>query len=185
MVYKWRGQRSYPVDPNEAAREISRVASKQPKGAILAAGLVDASRAKRAVLHPVIFAEDDTEAAEKHRISIAQQIVSSLVVIDQDNGNVVETPAFYHVDYIDKDDERVQGYQPVEVVIQDPDARKSAAERLLTELEGLERRYNGLSEFSEVWEAIQKARERLEEEEEEEEEEDEEKKGDEEDDDKK
>lgn len=160
MVYEWRG-RSFKIDPNLAAAEIAKIAASSPSGAALSADIVEASRPKRAVLHDVIFDLDDRAAAEEHRKQIARHLTNSLYVVTT-NGETTSTPAFYHVNYETTEGERVEGYQPVEQVIQNVTARGSAADVLLRELEGLQRRFDDLAEFQIVWKAVQKARQALE-----------------------
>lgn len=150
MVYEW-GSRSYPVDPNLAAEEVSRIAAANEGGAALAAAIVEEARPEGALLHPAIFRESQEEAAESWRRQVARQLVSSLVIVTEDEqGEKIKAPAFYHVSF-DRGDSQVRGYQSVSIVVGADDSRESAEAVVLRQLRGLRRRYDGLAQFENVW----------------------------------
>ncbi len=110
-----------------------------------------------------LFEWDDATAANEHRLQQARQVVRSLLVVEESNDGTIGRPAFYHVNYqSDNGKRQVQGYQSIKVVAERPAAKTSAAVYLLSQLEGLQRRYSALGDlFEPVWAEVARIRSEL------------------------
>ena len=96
------------------------------------------------------FTWDDTEAAEKWRISEARAVVRNLKIIEQ-NPDKQSDPTTIRVFY--KTDNE-SGYKPTKLILKKPDEYKSLVERCRSELLAIKQKFNSISEYEEIWEMI-------------------------------
>jgi|SRR5215471_1558847 len=169
MVYEFESgpHKRRGVDPQRAGDLIARLADRHG-GAASGPVIVDAARSESSVIHGW-FNWNDADAAEEHRRWQAGDLVRSLVVIEETPSGDRRRPAYFHVNYEANNGHKRQviGYQPVQYVIEEPDAQRSAAEYLLRQLEGLQRRADQLDNlgdvFSGVWAEVGRIREQFDE----------------------
>ena len=96
------------------------------------------------------FTWDDTEAAEKWRISEARAVVRNLKIIEQKPDKQPE-PTTIRVFY--KTDNE-SGYKPTKLILKKPDEYKVLVERCRSELLAIKQKFNSISEYEEIWEMI-------------------------------
>ena len=100
------------------------------------------------------FEWDDTEAARKHRLHQARQLINRVGVriIDQPAAPLVQ--AFVNV--LPASAEGDQRYEPVLAVMSDAEKRRRFLRQAMTELRAWQKRYADLSELGEIFAAIDK-----------------------------
>ena len=140
MTYQWKVPGIMPVDAQTAGNELQRIYERD--GVIEPETVVAESKTPSAPLHSC-FEWDDEKAAHKYRITQAQTIIRSIVVVDE--AKQPETRAFVNVQ---------REYHPVSVVVRNPEKREILLQNALNELRWFERKYNTLQELSNVLAAI-------------------------------
>ena len=140
MTYQWKVQGIMPVDAQTAGNELQRIYERD--GVIEPETVVLESQTPSAPLHSC-FEWDDEKAAHKYRITQAQTIIRSIVVVEE--AKQPETRAFVNVQ---------REYHPVSVVVRNPEKREILLQNALNELRWFERKYNTLQELSNVFAAI-------------------------------
>lgn len=111
--------------------------------------ILEKARDSNTELHKC-FTRDDTEAAEKWRISEARAIVRNLKIIEQKSDKQSE-PTTIRVFY--KTDNE-SGYKPTKLILKKPDEYKALVERCRSELLAIKQKFNSISEYEEIWELI-------------------------------
>lgn len=148
--YKWKeGFLNKGVPAAKANKEIERI--KRKKG-LSAEAIVQEAKDKNNILHP-LFEWDDAKAADKYRLTQAQNITRALVAVDEETG--VETRLYFPTIFRSPKEARsVTMYDSIENILADPDARGNLLKRALAELESFKRKYSNLEELSDVMQAI-------------------------------
>lgn len=111
--------------------------------------ILEKARDSNTELHKC-FTWDDTEAAEKWRISEARAVVRNLKIIEQKPDKQTE-PTTIRVFY--KTDNE-SGYKPTKLILKKPDEYKVLVERCRSELLAIKQKFNSISEYEEIWELI-------------------------------
>ena len=145
MTYQWKVPGIMPVDAQTAGNELQRIYERD--GVIEPETVVAESQTPSAPLHSC-FEWDDAKAAHKYRITQAQTIIRSIVVVEE--ATQPETRAFVNVQ---------REYHPVSVVVRNPEKREILLQNALNELRWFERKYNTLQELSNVFAAIKEVTE--------------------------
>ena len=145
MTYRWKVPGIMPVDAQTAGNELQRIYERD--GVIEPETVVAESQTPSAPLHSC-FEWDDAKAAHKYRITQAQTIIRSIVVVEE--ATQPETRAFVNVQ---------REYHPVSVVVRNPEKREILLQNALNELRWFERKYNTLQELSNVFAAIKEVTE--------------------------
>jgi hypothetical protein len=144
-----------------------RFIQKQNKGLLDPAKVVDFARDPKTVLHSK-FEWDNSKAGELYRIWQARKIISlELVVISRTPKGKIELIADTTEvkgklvrSYVSLLDDRVtdngKGYRSLVDVLKDPDMREQMLEQARNDMRIFRRKYDSLSELSEVFEAMDK-----------------------------
>lgn len=96
------------------------------------------------------FTWDDTEAAEKWRISEARSVVRNLKIVEVKPDKEPEPTTirvFYKTD-------NSGGYKPTKLILNKPDEYKTLVERCRSELLAVKQKFQNISEYEEIWEMI-------------------------------
>ena len=148
MVYEWR-YFQMPVKAQDAGEHLE--ALERARGAITPEIVLEDARDSGALLHDC-FEWQDSAAAEKYRLSQAGDLIRNLVVVNvqaqkpEKHGSV---RAFVNVS------EETQGlYKSVGVVSRCPEEREQVLKRAMQELNAFREKYQSLSEFFDVFHAI-------------------------------
>lgn len=150
--YSWRAG-GYPVSAQEAGEYLNGISERE--GGITAARVLDVSRNEDSLLHPC-FEWDDSVAAEAHRLYQARKLVGNLVcaVIKENPKDDISktTRAFVSVSPIAE-----KGlFKPVAAALADVNDRQIVLENAKREAKSFRDKYSTLSEFAEVFTAIDK-----------------------------
>lgn len=146
-IAKWeRGfETLFKADAQRVATEILSIGESATPQQIVAKG-----RDAETELHKC-FDWNDQTAAEKYRLHQARQIVCHLV-IQRPEGNMPkqETRYFFKV-------RENEGYKPTERIYRNADEHSLLLQRARAELAAFQRKYSGLTELSELFDAISAA----------------------------
>ena len=124
-------------------------------GDLTSAKFLDASRPEDAPTHN-LFEWDDSVAAERYRRQQATVAINSVEVqiVNEANASVISQAAFVNV--ISKAPAKAGTYTPIEVALSDENMRSTLLLNALNDLKALRRKYNQLSELSDVFFEIKK-----------------------------
>lgn len=113
--------------------------------------VVNAARSPDSPLHQH-FTWDDSEAAEKHRLHEARQLIRVTIETLPVDGKDVETRTFVSL----SSDRKAGGYRLTTTVLSDDELRARLLEDALRELRSFEAKYRALKELSKVITPIRK-----------------------------
>ena len=146
MVYKWKNY-SYKTSANvagEVCEKLDRTVGLTPEN------LVEASRPEDAPLHSE-FEWNDAVAAEEFRRTQARQIICNLsIVIDEKKSEPVR--AFFSLQSGFR--KNTGTYEGTLTIMSDSDKRQKLLDNAKRELEAFKKKYELLTELSEVFAAI-------------------------------
>lgn len=148
MVYKWKAYASVPgLTAQAAGEELERI-RRARNGNMIAADVLKEARKSSSPLHSV-FEWDDKKAAHHYRLSQAGDLIRAVVIVDESRPDSAPVRAFVNVGV---DDDR--GYTSVVAAMSDTVMRAQVISRAWKELEDWRKRYDGLVEFSQVFEVV-------------------------------
>jgi hypothetical protein len=148
MVYKWKAYASVPgLSAQDAGEELERI-RRSRNGNMIAADVLKEARKATSPLHGV-FEWDDKKAAHHYRLGQASELIRAVVVIDDSKPDSQPVRAFVNVG-VDED----RGYTSVVAAMGDSVMRAQVIARAWKELEDWRKRYEGLVEFSQVFEVV-------------------------------
>ena len=154
MRYQWKPGSRFAVRADVAGPELERI-RRAAGGELRPPDVVEAARPEEAPLHEA-FTWNDAEAAEKYRLVEARQIIHSVVIVKDDDGEEKKELAYVHV----TTESTGPCYMTSARVLSDEDLRDAALTEALTLLEGVRRRFEHLEELAEVYKAIDAANRR-------------------------
>lgn len=139
-----------PLAAKVVGEELERIREKH--GELRPEIVVEESKASRAKLHK-LFEWSDSEAATKWRVHQARNIINVLHVTykGKDNRRVTVSPFVVTGNISDME---TRQYEPIEVVMADPEKRRSMIEACLHRLLRIRDEYRAYQEFDRVWQAI-------------------------------
>ena len=135
------------------------------RGAVKPETVLEKARAATSPIHGY-FTWDDTEAAEKHRLSEAQTLCRSVRVVRADMP-AQEQPAIRYLQCVSacSGEDRFEGkaYLPLPDIKSNPEYRRQVLQNALSEYTSLERKYRDLqTELGPVFSAVAKVKAKLE-----------------------
>lgn len=146
MVYQWRTN-NYKTDPNVAGMVFRDL---EASVGLTSTNVVNASRSEDAPLHKE-FEWRDNIAAERFREEQARLMIGNLYVINEATPNVEPVRAFLT---LERNQKQKSEFVNIEAIMRSPEKRDSLFDIALRELNAFRRKYSNLSEFSEVFAAI-------------------------------
>ena len=135
MVYRFRGGSRFRGDAAEAAAELERIRAE--RGALQSEAIVSEATPQEAPLHGY-FPWDDATAAHEHRLEIARRLVRAIEVIRDDR------PAVSMYVHYTGMDTREGGYEPLTVIVAQPDRYLAALAEARDDLASAQRRVEEL-----------------------------------------
>ncbi|MBO6178502.1 MAG: hypothetical protein J6M62_11250 [Selenomonadaceae bacterium] len=141
MVYKWKYNIS--VEAETAGKELERMENKH--GKVTPQIILDESRADNAPLHR-LFEWDDTKAAEKYRLTQAQNIIHNLTITVDNPKTERQTTVRAYVKLQDE----VYNYISVTKAVTEQDTYQAILNEALEEIKRFQRKYSGLVEFADI-----------------------------------
>lgn len=153
LKIQWKRGFRGKIDPQKAYNETERIKSKN--GGVLTAGMVvEKARAKRNPLHKQ-FEWDNDAAAEEYRLEQARSMLRAIHVTYEEAPSLA--PQRVYVTTTEpavKDNPARKVYRSVDEVLADPVARDELLGNAIREAISFRRKYNALSELSQVFQAI-------------------------------
>lgn len=125
MQYEFKQGARFKVDADTVGNELARI--QKEHGVTTPKAVVDVARPEDAPLHPVFEWRDDV-AGEKYRHWQARNLIKSVHVVTEQDGRRESEPLMVHVPV--SAEHAKGGYQPVSVVVQQPDMYASALAEL-------------------------------------------------------
>jgi hypothetical protein len=137
VIYKFREGSRFPVKPQPAGEELSRIADLNG-GNLIPGAVRDESRSDDAYLHEC-FDWNDWTAAEAHREEQARRLIRSIVSVERVTA------------------EGEPCYMTTARVMSDAELRSQAIADVLSLLNGVRRRYEHLDELRGIFEEVDRA----------------------------
>lgn len=154
-VYEWNPAsrvRTSAVAAQEVGEVIDRIEATE--GACAPAALVDEARPPTSALHS-LFEWDDTIAGERWRVEQARAIIRGIrILVDpESNSDTRLSIGFVSVALVG-DEGVTRGYVSATRALTDHELRAQVEKDVLSQLQGLQRRYRRVETFEQVWTAI-------------------------------
>lgn len=149
MVYQWKSGARISVSAQAAGEVCEKLES---EGNLSAGRLVEVSRPEDAPLHSA-FEWNDTIAAEEFRKSQARCIINHLVVVSETKPPE-QIKAFFNVA------ESIPTYDSFQAIIESVDKYDQLRQRVIKELESMQKRYamvKGMESLTDVIDRIREA----------------------------
>jgi hypothetical protein len=153
MVYGYKDKARFPVSPQVAGEEITRIRAEHA-GFFTPGALVVASMPSDAPLHSV-FEWDDSAAAVAYRNDQAKALIRSVVVVNSNDPATEPVRAFVSV--IPPDQDR-PSYTTIAAAMSDADLREQVLGQALADIRAFERKYSRFLDLSGVVAAFESAR---------------------------
>lgn len=151
MIYEWREGSRWPLDPQTAGDEIVRIQEKIGRP-VAPDDVVEASKGRSSLLHPIIWRLDDKAAAYEYRKQVSRSLIGDLVI--KLEGSSVRPAAFYSITYEDTSGNRHRGYVGADEVESVPVFHTQVLEEALAALKGWRSRYKHIQELRDLFELI-------------------------------
>lgn len=153
--YSWRDGCRAPkgMKAEVAAKELARL--EESAGALTPEVVVESAKDKRSPLHSV-FEWNNAKAAHQHRLEQARHLIASIEVIYEQAPVVGAVRAYVNVESGDG-----RRYARTEDALSFSDVRQRVLTRALQEASDWQRRYKQITELSEVFVAIDHAKDQI------------------------
>ena len=148
MVYQWN-RFKYSVDANEVGAEIEAIEAEN--GEVTNKSVVDRARDKKNVMHG-LFEWNDKIAGEKYREHQAGQIIHSLMIVTEEKE---PTRAFMNIE-IGAAPCQTGRFVCIDKALSNPDTRGNVLANAMNELRAFRKKYETLTELSELFAEIDK-----------------------------
>jgi hypothetical protein len=149
-AYRWKPGSRVKINAKVAGAELERLRTLR-NGRLTPGDVLDAAKAKSSPLHKA-FEWDDSEAAQKYRLEQASYLIRSIeIVVVAAKGKPQSTNVRAFVN-VRRDHDR--SYTSIGHAMSDTDLREQIVAQAWKELQDWRARYEKLSEFSKVFEAI-------------------------------
>ena len=150
--YSYRRGFNFKVPAQIVGETLEKLAQ---NGELTSSSFLDASRPEESPTHN-LFEWDDSIAAERYRLQQATVAINSIEVqiINEANATVMPQAAFVNV--ISKAPSRPGSFAPIEIALSDENMRSTLLLNALNELKSFRRKYNQLSELTDVFLEIKK-----------------------------
>ena len=150
--YSYRRGFNFKVPAQIVGETLEELAQ---NGELTSSSFLDASRPEESPTHN-LFEWDDSIAAERYRLQQATVAINSIEVqiINEATATVMPQAAFVNV--ISKAPSRPGSFAPIEIALSDENMRSTLLLNALNELKSFRRKYNQLSELTDVFLKIKK-----------------------------
>ena len=149
MIYQWKINK-YNVAAQDAGEYLKNI--EQRDGKVSPKTIVDESRPSETLLHNC-FEWNDEAAAEKYREEQAKGIIRNIVVVQTSNERrePVHVRAFVSVE----NNQEKKQYIAIDTAMNNTDTRQQIIQSALKELDIFKKKYQDLSEFTELFKVIE------------------------------
>lgn len=141
------GTLTFKADATKCANEIMEICEEMDSAT--PQQILEKAKDENTELHKC-FTWDDTEAAEKWRITEARSVVRNLKIVHQEPDKKPEPTqlrVFYKTD-------NTSGYKPTRLILKKPDEYEALVKRCRSELLAIKQKFQNISEYDEIWEMI-------------------------------
>jgi len=146
-IIKWSLKDIFKADAQKCYEEICDIGEEVKPEQVL-----DKARDEESELHKC-FDWNDSTAAEKYRLYQARMVINHLIVIKRDDEDEENEPIQFRV--MLKNDKSVDsGYKQTIVMVKDEDEYRKMLEQAYEELRAFKKKYQCLSELSNILELI-------------------------------
>ncbi len=136
------------VDAQRAGTEIEKIRISNG-GIVSTQRVLDVAKKPNNPLHNA-FEWDDAKAANKYRVQQARRLISSIVIIEKENGKEKILPAFVTV----KIEDEARSYRDIKTIKADESLHRSIEKQAIKDLKNWINRYHSFTELSPVIEPI-------------------------------
>jgi len=143
MSYKWKINGIMKADPEQVGKELERLGDN-----ISTKEVVQLAKNESSALHN-LFEWNNDVAAEKYRIIQAQKIIRNIVFEDRTEKHGTEIRVMF------SSGEHDGVYHPAKVVFTNKTAYEDLLQRALAELQAFKKKYECLTELSEILSLIE------------------------------
>jgi len=144
-AYRWKKGKTRNADAQVVGERIDRMGGDVHL-------VVEDARSSKSPFHE-LFEWDDKAAALQHRLWQARQVVRSLEIVIQKNGETRTADAFVNLKIEEEEGQPRQHYVPWRSMIEDPEMRRLYEQHLIRDLGVLQSKYANFKEFSD-WEPL-------------------------------
>jgi hypothetical protein len=150
MVYQWAPGSRVKADPQRSGSYLESL--RRRKGGVLTPPLIveDARASAACPFRPIFLFEDDRTAAEKYRVTQANYVLRSLVMVTSEEGEEERTVRAF----VSVIEDEAQVYTAVVRAMKDADLRNYVLAEAKKEFEELRAKYFHLKEFAKVFSAL-------------------------------
>jgi len=151
---------SLPIKPKDVGQEFERL-KKANKGLLNPRIVLRSAKPKGSILHKC-FQWNDSEAAEKYRLSQASHLLRSIEIVYVGDDGKKSLPARAFVTLIEEGICKPRSnYMAIAEVLNDKELRARYLSDTLSEYEALSRRNVNIKEFTTIHNAIKRTRKRI------------------------
>ncbi len=140
MAYQFRKGSRFGGDAAAVAAELERI--RNERGALQSEIIVSEATPSDAPLHGY-FPWDDAAAAHQHRLELARRLVRAIEIVRDDR-----PPVSMYVHYVGQEAVSEGGYEPLAIIVTQPDRYLSALAEAQQDLAAAQRRVNELLEVA-------------------------------------
>ena len=146
MVYKWK-ECNYSVKAEVVGKHFEKIEKKY--GELTSQNVLDSARSEKSPIH-CLFEWDDTQAAEKYRLSQASKLIVNLSVeVETEEKQPITVRAFVNTS------EKKQGsFINIESAFNSEETKEFVIKQAFNELKAFEKKYANLELFAELFESI-------------------------------
>ena len=140
-------------------RELEKI-SKDNNGKMAAKDVVEAAKNPNNPLHNY-FEWDDSEAANRHRLWQARNLINHLTVVVKYNGSQKEHKAFFSVNSTPTGEKMNKTYVTISKVLEEPQLREQVIKDALREIEYWKTKYEQYLELKKIFNAIEQTKKKV------------------------
>lgn len=146
-IIKWSINGIFKADPGKCYKEIQEIGDE-----VGPAQIVERAKDKSSELHKC-FEWNNTIAAQKYRIEQARSVIRHLIVVNHDMGTDNSEPIQFRV-MMKNERTADSSYKQTIVMVKDEDEYKKLLAQAYEELRAFKKKYQCLSELSEILDLI-------------------------------
>lgn len=142
-IIKWSLKDIFKADAQKCYEEIQEIGDEVKPEQVL-----ERAKDKKSELHKC-FEWDNSIAAEKYRVFQARQVINHLIVVKREVDDEEKEPVQFRV-MMKNDRSEMSGYKQTIVMVKDEDEYRKLLEQAYAELHAFKKKYQCLSELSEI-----------------------------------
>ena len=154
-LLEWRAGFRARVDVNKAYDEVQRIKAANG-GDATAKDVVKAAKRKSSPLHPQIWHQTDSQAAQAHREQLASQMLCSFVYVNTERPKDEPVRALVVTGYTGPEETSpAANFRNIDEALEDSVWRANLLNQALIDARNYRRKYNALQELAKIITAIE------------------------------